>query len=68
MKYFLSLLDPWAAREAPKTYFDDGNSPGYVITPDRLQQIRQSKLYPFFDKVQSHISNDHTWDIRLATQ
>ena len=45
-------LDPWADRNAPPVNQDafNGGLPEYVITPDRLQTIRQSKLYPFYDQ------------------
>ena len=47
------FVDPWASRNAPPAYSErnaDSGVPEYVITPDRLNTIRQSKLYPFFDK------------------
>ena len=59
------FLDPWASRNAPPAYSErnaDSGVPEYVITPDRLNTIRQSKLYPFFDKG----GNDNNGDFQLA--
>jgi len=60
-----SSYDPWASRNAPPAYSErnaDSGVPEYVITPDRLNTIRQSKLYPFFDKG----GNDNNGDYQLA--
>ena len=51
-----------AARNAPPSFGDRNMDSGYVITPDRLNTIRQSKLYPFYDKG----GNDNNGDFQLA--
>ncbi|CAG7823396.1 unnamed protein product [Allacma fusca] len=50
--------DPMTSRIAPpptqeksgKQTYADTNSPNYVMTADRLRQIRQELLYPFYDQ------------------
>jgi len=44
-------LDPFRARDAPQEWeMRDDDQPTYVISPDRLDEIRGQKMYPFFDR------------------
>ena len=62
--------DPWNNREAPSSNSDRYKSSGgggteWVVTPDRLKTIRESKLYPFFDQGgNSDNIGDYQKDIR----
>ncbi len=48
----LLFSDPFASRTAPKwpERADSDDMPSYVISSDRLDEIRKQKMYPFFDK------------------
>ena len=62
--------DPWNNREAPSSNSDRYKSSGgggteWVVTPDRVKTIRESKLYPFFDQGgNSDNIGDYQKDIR----
>jgi len=46
-----SAYDPWANRNAPDPYADRyGDGGSGQVSPDRLKQIRDHFLYPFFDQ------------------
>ena len=66
--YAVLFKDPHMSRIAPIPTWDDDNlgrsddDPGYIISADRLDTIRQQKLYPFFDQG----GNDNNGDFQLS--
>jgi len=61
-----SNYDPWQSRAAPAGGFPDRfgaeGDQGYIISPDRLADIRKQKMYPFFDEG----GNDGHGDYQMA--
>jgi len=56
--------DPWQARQAPSFGNNYGDDNAYVISPDRLSEIRAQKMYPFFDQGGNDGHGDYQKDIR----
>jgi len=60
-----SSYDPWQkADPAFKGKSVDSGVPAYSITPDRLRELRENKLYPFYDVGGPSNNGDFQTDIR----
>ena len=57
--------DPFNSRIAPQALENrEDDEPSYIVSPDRLQELRNQEMYPFFDKGGNDGNGDFQTNIR----